>query len=148
MYRSMDLNQDINSKPEEPKEEPLHQPQELEAPQQPTPSQQRASPAVQQPQPIPSQPQSQRIPSAQGQTQVPQTYQQPAVFAGLIPAQAQRYSAPAPGLTQSKDFSGFPYDQQYQGQTGSGYGDYLYGAGGQGQYDLAQREYYNYYQRV
>src|SRR5271155_4352879 len=113
----MDLNQDINSKPEEPKEEPLHQPQELEAPQQPTPSQQRASPAAQQPQPVPSQPQSQRIPSAQGQSQIPQTYQQPAAgFGGLIPGQA-RFTAPAPGLTQAKDFSGFPYEQQYQGQT-------------------------------
>src|SRR5271157_538236 len=101
----MDLNQDI--KPDEKKEEPL--PQELEAPQQPTPNQPRASPAVQQPQPASAQPQSQRIPSAQGQSQVPPVYQQPAAFSGLVPGQAQRFSGPAPGLTQSKDFTGFPY---------------------------------------
>jgi hypothetical protein len=147
MFRSIDLNQETDLKAEETKEENLHPPQELETPQQPTPNQPRASPAVQ-PQLTPVQAQAQRIPTGPAQSQVPPAYQQPAAFGGLIPGQAQRFSAPAPapGLTQSKEFGGFPYDQQYQGQSGTGYGDYLYGAGAQGQFD-GGRDYYGYYQQ-
>lgn len=144
-FGSIDLNTDSDAKVEESTEEPIRQAQELQAPQQPTPSQPQASPAAA-PQPA-AQPQSQRIPSAQPASQTSE-YQQPP-FGGLIPGQAQRYTGgPAPGLSQQKDFvGGFPYDQQYQSQAGAGYGDYLYSAGGQGQYEMGPRDYYNYYQQ-